>query len=310
MIENQKKSNLSSTVLVSALITMLLLFALSYFFIQKVIPLYQISKEEVYFVLIRLLPVAIGLTLALIAFVVAPPKIFEDTDDQDVLDIDMYIGPLYTLPKEDISETEQFEPTTLGFIKTEDQIKEIKPADQIYKALSRSVSFSSYPYEIVKGSAVGELLEEIGESTVDVNLPKEYLEVIEETFDNRLKVELREAKKNNYELSLAHMRLTQELESQLYDNLNEISYCYKVNQNELFVILPFYSFKQCRNVLIAFIEDVKKESPSNKITVGFSSLNNLELSEQELLHQLGIASEVASEQGSYTLIGYDSSLEG
>jgi hypothetical protein len=85
----------------SAFITMLILAVLSYFFIDRVMPRYRISPDTLYFLLVRLLPITIGIVMVLIALVIAPPKVPHDTDEQDMIEKDAYSAPLYNLPVEE-----------------------------------------------------------------------------------------------------------------------------------------------------------------------------------------------------------------
>ena len=104
-MQNHREKSPVGIVAISAITTALILGALTYFFFQYGLAMLSISTEPLYTVLLRLLPIIIGLILVLIALAIRPPVIPKDTDSDDELEKDAYTSPLYNLPQEDESHT-------------------------------------------------------------------------------------------------------------------------------------------------------------------------------------------------------------
>src|SRR5690554_4716492 len=202
-MQNQQKSSAVGIIVTSAIITMLILAVATFFIFWKIIPLYQIPPYIIYSFLTRLLPLIIGFTLVLLALAIAVPNFPLDTDDQDVIEKDLYTMPLYNLPLEDEQVSEILEPVVaiqaIDYSTLEEKpIEPIKRASEfeiqpfevttpecyqeefilpieieedkeIYKRLAKAVSFDSYPYPYEQSSSIATLLEPIEESRVDVS---------------------------------------------------------------------------------------------------------------------------------------------
>ncbi|MEA5032354.1 MAG: hypothetical protein VB025_09425 [Sphaerochaeta sp.] len=102
-MQKQREKSPTGIIVISALATMLVLVVLSYVLITYVLPYYKVSAEILYSVLIRLLPIIIGLILVQIAIIIHPPQVPKDTDQSDTLEKDDYTRPLYNLPREEDS---------------------------------------------------------------------------------------------------------------------------------------------------------------------------------------------------------------
>jgi hypothetical protein len=103
MHKHREKSP-AGIIAISAIATSLVLGGLSFLFIIYGLPVLPFSVELLYTVLLRLLPIIIGLILVLIALAIRPPAIPRNTDIADEIQKDMYTMPLYNLPEEDENE--------------------------------------------------------------------------------------------------------------------------------------------------------------------------------------------------------------
>ncbi|MFA6646617.1 MAG: hypothetical protein WCS59_05900 [Sphaerochaetaceae bacterium] len=103
MRKQSEKKAVVSTIIISAFFSLLVLGALSFFIIFYIIPNQVIAPEVLYSVLVRLLPMLIGLIMVIIALIMYPPQVPKDTESEDELELDAYTAPLYNLPQEEES---------------------------------------------------------------------------------------------------------------------------------------------------------------------------------------------------------------
>lgn len=428
-------------VAISAIVTLLLLSALSYVFVRHVLPLYAIPIETVYSVLIRLLPISIGLLLVLIALVIAPPRIPKEPDETDMLEKDEYTAPLYNLPieeepilpqreqspvipsygtakttrtdggeqaavpgitefsgKQDIA-PELFErelpielrPAEESLTAVEEQLEGIVERQQVSESapatvayadveqeemvaeepaavagvdlgqeelvaeepaalaevqeqpvetpepfaevpsistaaetevaarLTRAVLFGEFPYQIEPGSDIARLLEPVGESEPEDDLPDELLLTVEDTFEERLLSEMDSAADLGYDLTVARIAIptsgtdTHAVEADvvqtLFNKIGLVSFFYLTDTGYVSAILPFHGFEQARRYFASLLESLRKQHPKTGIAVGFSSIGRRSVDLPTLLREVELASDVAAQRGGYSLIGYDDSLE-
>ena len=387
-MQKQREKSPTGIIVISALATMLVLLVLSYVLITYVLPYYKISAETLYSVLIRLLPILIGLVLVQVAIIIHPPQVPKDTDRMDALEKDDFTGPLFNLPKEEDSihpgraqlPVEQTSDTVARETKiTIAEAPEIKPfagkqpviptygrglpveleaidslttdmelppsleEDQmlsetdamaapealetmlsemdgdIRQRLSRAVLFSEYPFPIVPGSDIAQLLEPIDETEVEDSLPQVYTELIEDTFEGRLRVELESAIESGYELSIAIIEIPSvgsdphsvdsTVVQNLFNKLGIVSFFYLTETRRVSVILPFHGFEQSRRYFAALLDNLRKNHPQTAVKIGFTSLHGRILEFEALLREASIAIDLAAERSGYNLIGYDSNLE-
>ena len=357
-MHNRREKSSAGIIAVSAIITLLILGALTYTFFVYGIPVLPVTMEELYGILIRLLPVLIGLTLILIALALKNPPIPSDTDDQDELEKDAFTEPLYRLPDEQnrpvygrsplpVSppRTDE-EPAAPTEQKVADPTPEITPfagvpkrsqtptviadhpqpvvepeelTDEQFLPVSRAVLFSEYPFPIVPGSEIVQLLEPIEETEDETAFGDTDTVSLEDTFEHRLDEEFISATTFGYDISVALFAIPEREDDphsvdatvvqDLFNRLGIIAFFYLTEAHQISAILPFYSFAQCRRVLAALLGQLQKQHPESTITGGFSSMGDRELSQSDLVQEAALASDFAAERGGYSLIGYDSSLE-
>ncbi len=239
------------TIMIATISSTLLLVALSYFFYTYFLPYYQISIVDVYGVLVRILPIVIGLLLMIIALVISPPLIPQTSDDDDEIPRDKFTAPLYELPDEEKSismieigekvesspiqekiVSEQLSPVSPVYIH---ELKEVeKPVETIIEEeldsievveqtplvetpqlskLDRAVTFEYYQYPIEQHSEIAQLLAPIEQSTpVDLTEMPELTKQIELSLSSLLEDELESAIQNQYPLSLVNCAFREENE--------------------------------------------------------------------------------------------------
>ncbi len=90
-----------ATIILTIIISSVILASSTYLFYFYLIPLYNIDIHDLYTILIRLLPIIIGLLLTIISLVIAPVHIPQTSSKDDELPIDSYTAPLYNLPDEE-----------------------------------------------------------------------------------------------------------------------------------------------------------------------------------------------------------------
>lgn len=99
-MQNHREKSPAGIIVISAISTLLILGGLTYAFLTFGLPVLPFPVETLYSILLRLLPIIIGLILVLIALAIRPPVIPKDTDSTDELEKDIYSSPLYNLPDE------------------------------------------------------------------------------------------------------------------------------------------------------------------------------------------------------------------
>ncbi|NCB00903.1 MAG: hypothetical protein EOM67_01900 [Spirochaetia bacterium] len=346
-----------STIIISSII----LASLTYLFYFYFIPFYQIDIEDFYTILVRILPLIIGLLLTIIALVVAPLNIPHTSSKDDEIPIDNYTAPLYNLPNEEkeiivLETTEKVEPSDIQSSIVQNklspvetlyvsQLEPVKRPQSIdveaiitpvvvhdidteslrtsieteidielhpsYSNLDRAIDFSQYPFSIDENSSIASLLEPIEKSeSVDLSDYIELTKQVEDSLEAVLKEELNEAIERAYPLSFALLSLEDDeddlIVDTLYKKLSQIGIVYTDSNNIICAILPFYSYKRSQLSIASIIKSVKKTYPNNKISVGFSTSNDREVEQHEIHKEASLALELAIEQTTDSIIGFDS----
>ncbi|MDX9938617.1 MAG: hypothetical protein RBT44_01515 [Sphaerochaetaceae bacterium] len=393
-MQKHRESSPVGIIAVSAIITIAVLVLLSYLFVRHLMPMYDLSIETIYSILVRLLPISIGIVLVLIAMAIAPPRIPKDTDEDDMIPKDEYTAPLYTLPSEeepigvplsleratsakevppppvpqrfeepmapairkfesklrDVRDMERMEiPPELRFEEEspvevelpspvldeanepeaavpfveEAEVPVIEPevdreVADIHERLSRAVLFGEYPYQVDPESDIGKLLEPIGE-TATAELPESYHELLEDTFESRLEEELGEAKNLGYDITVASITFPSQgsdphsvdatVVQSLFNKLGITSFFYLTDETSVGAILPFYGFSQARRYFASLLESLRKQHAKSAVQIGFACLSGRDLDTGGLLREVSLAAEIATQQGGFSLIGYDDALE-
>ncbi len=120
-----------TTIAITVIISSIILASTTFLFYSYIMPMYSIGVLELYQILVRLLPLIVGLILTIIALVVAPVYIPHTSSKDDELPIDHYTAPLYNLPDEDkkplyVEETEKVEPSKVQASVVEEKVAPVK----------------------------------------------------------------------------------------------------------------------------------------------------------------------------------------
>lgn len=349
-----------ATIILTIIISSVILASSTYLFYFYLIPLYNIDIHDLYTILIRLLPIIIGLLLTIISLVIAPVHIPQTSSKDDELPIDSYTAPLYNLPDEEkkplrLDTTDKVQPSIIQKTVVNKTVSPVEPPyiesletvsrpsnidvaslleDQIvvteveevpfiekeelvmpsYHTIDRAVDFSAYPFAITQGSAIASLIEPIEESTpVDMQQHSELTLTVEDTLESRLQEEIDSAILNKYPLSVAIFSLKQhgdEFDDSITDTtierLNHLAHVYIDEDKNINAIYPFYSYRQSQMSIASSMKSIKKLYPDFTFSVGFSSLGERNVDYHLLLSEAHIALELATEQPTDGIIGFES----
>ncbi|MFA7590361.1 MAG: hypothetical protein WCY44_03120 [Sphaerochaetaceae bacterium] len=182
---------------------------------------------------------------------------------------------------------------------------------------SRAILFSDYPYEITKGTVIAELLEPLPETPMmfDERIA-EYEKSIEDSFGNRINVEIESAVQGDYDLTLAlvsfpkiseddHSNVDSEITQLVLDKLGDSSFFYVIEEHKIAVIMPFYGFDQAKRFFAWLLDVVSKKNKDSYLFIGYSSLRNRKVDRETLYNETELANVLASEQGGFSVIGFD-----
>ena len=200
-----------------------------------------------------------------------------------------------------------------------------KPFDDAFAiddshSATRAITFSDYPYQIVPGSIAAELLEPIPQTPLifDERISA-YEQPLADSFENRLDAELSSATENGYELSLGVINLPlheaggdsvdARSTSAILEKLGDSSYFYSLDENRIGAVMPFYGFKMMKRYFAWLLERVRKTGSNISITVGYSSLNARSVQRDTLVREASMAAHLASQQGGFTVIGFDTETD-
>lgn len=329
-MQTQRDTSAVRTLILTVLISSVLLGIITYVFVSIVIPLYHITSETLYFVLIRLLPLLIGLIAFQAGIVIAHEKVTEESDKEDTLPIDEYTAPLYKMPIEDeLPVMAQQLPVDQSLLKVSEApiavkeeplwaplIEPFAPPVEQPAYIDRPVLFSDYPYLIQEGSEIASLLEPLEASEpVEDEAISSYLTLIEDTFDQRLASEIASAKEFSYDLSLALISISEtgadilsaeaNVTQTLLQKLAISTFFYYLQDEEIAAILPFYSYQQTQRYFASLLDGLRKQHPQAAVKVGFSSLGVRDIDAESLIEEARVAIGLASEQSGYSIIGYE-----
>ncbi len=325
-MERQPSKGSFGTIFVTTIITLILLGGVILFTYFFIIPNSPVTYQLVYAGVIKFLPLIIAFLILLVLFIVFPPYIPKDTDHEDEIELDRFTASLYNLPLEEdytytyppllpVEEVEKsiaaIEPPALPPYEVEPIIPIVVPPaevpvtpvvdDVIYvepkveEYSSAAVLFNDYPYSIESGSEIAELLAPIQATVGDVAS-------INNTFYERLASELEGALEFNYNLTL--VRLSGKASAEL--ELRGITY--PADDGTHYLILPFYSHRESRSLLKAFLDEYSQETGQEGLNIGLTSLGGRSVDDEKLLQEVKVAYNLAKERGKFSIISYDDSL--
>ena len=163
-------------VLTSVILSILILAAFTAVFISLIVPAYKITKEQIYGVLTKALPILIGLILIEIALISSRRGDDDYKDNIDKLAPNAYDSPLYSKPLDDPKNSASPSGDELNLNKIETVVKEVikEVPVEVIKEVEKEV-----PVEVVKEGPV-EVIKEIVKE-VEKEVPVEVIkEVVKE----------------------------------------------------------------------------------------------------------------------------------
>ena len=153
-------------VLTSVILSVLILAAFTAVFIRLIVPAYNITREQIYSVLTKALPILIGLVFIEIALVSSRRSENDYRENIDKLAPNAYDSPLYTKPVDDPLQKNGPSGNELNVTKTEPVIREI---------------IKEVPVEVVREVVKEVPVEVVREVPVEVEVVKEVpVEVVRE----------------------------------------------------------------------------------------------------------------------------------
>lgn len=298
LMETQPPKGNFSTILISALVTIILLGAVGFLTYAYIIPNLNHSSELIYGWIVKILPVVIIFLILLILLIAFPPFIPKETEVEDELELDRYTSPLYNLPLED---DYTYITPTLKPIEVEkpEILTTTKVPEKLTKGRSAALLFSDYPYPIKPGSEIAELLAPI-EATEEANLA-----AINNTFLERLPAEIAAAQEFNYDLSLG--RIGGDNPQALLGEIALRGLLYTEGEAR-YAILPFYSLKRSKELFSTLLERHTRDADVSSINVGLTSLSGRSVDYRQLLEENRLAFDVSKERGEFSIITYDDEL--
>lgn len=336
------------TIFIAVVSSTLVLAALSYLLYFHLFPFYGIAIAQVYSVLVRLLPIIIGLILVITAIVISPPTIPQTSDRDDEIPQDEYTAPLFHLPDEqpvspvvtpaekvdaspiqDRIIREQLAPVVPVAVQelaeverpvqtiVEEEVDSLESSEHPFVfdfSLDRPVTFEKYLYPIEEGSDIAGLLEPIKESApVDAYEYPELYKTVELSLPSILKEELESSKSSNYPLSLASCLLMQSDEQiqNLFRERLELLGVIAASDNGIHsLILPFYSYFRTQKTMADLIGSIKRRAPESRVIIGYTSVDNREATVDSMIEEAHLAFELAREKEGDALIGFEKEEEG
>ncbi len=344
-MERQPSKGSFGTIFVTTIITLILLGGVILFTYFFIIPNSPVSAQLIYSGIIKFLPLIIAFLILLVLFIVFPPYIPKDTDLEDEIELDRFTASLYNLPlEEDYSYTypplkpveelpepvRVVEAATLPpyptpepvitvpapeappyeepkdeviYVEPKDEVIYVEPKDEVVhielkdeeEYTSAALLFNDYPYSIESGSEIAELLAPIQATVGEVAS-------INNTFYERLTSELESALEFKYNLTLVR------LSGRASDELELRGIAYPADDGTHYLILPFYSPRESRSLLKAFLDEYSQEGSHEGLNIGLTSLAGRSVDDDKLLQEVKVAYNLAKERGNFSIISYDDSL--
>ncbi len=69
--------------------------------------------------------------------------------------------------------------------------------------------------------------------------------------------------------------------------------------------MPFYGFDQAKRFFAWLLDVVSKKNKDSYLFIGYSSLRNRKVDRETLYNETELANVLASEQGGFSVIGFD-----
>ena len=158
-----KASNVWKLIVLSVVISLVVLAVFTAVFITMIVPAYNITRDQVYAVLSRALPILIGLILLEIGLLIGKKSDAETKDTIDKLTPNSYDSWLYSKPADDpLSRGEINSDASFGMKNNQTEVKEV---------------IKEVPVEVVKEVPV-EIIKEV-EKPIEIKVPVEVIKEVQ-----------------------------------------------------------------------------------------------------------------------------------
>lgn len=280
-----KASNVWKLIVLSVIISLVVLAVFTAVFITMIVPAYNITRDQVYSVLSKALPILIGLILVEIGLLIGKKNEPENNDTLDKLTPNSYDSWLYTEPVDDPMAKSVDANAAFG-VKEKEVIREVQvekevPVEvikevpvEIIKEVEKPVEVK-VPVEVIKEVQVPvEVIKEVPVEIVKEVIKEVPVAVAEEklfSFKEALAEEIKVANEENYPLSLVGFGATDNLDAKIERALGTNT-LYFTEDGITFAILPFYeeddanyATRRFEKKRVATVKDGKKATVDSMI---------------------------------------------
>jgi hypothetical protein len=254
----------------SLVLTIIILGAVATLFGMYLIPKYQISREQIYNVAVKVFPLVIGLVMIQIGTMVASRRDEDYADEVDKLPPNAYDKALYREPKDD-----------------QPGAGKANPAQQM-PVVHPVVAASPVQTEAVSPAV------QVSQSSIATPVGVPETETIDATFDTILENELKSAQDLDYDLTLMLVKAPEESHNQVVSKLSVLldkaSFPFDLGDGTEAFIFPFYNQAETEELIKPIEQEITQENPSATWTKGFASRNGRVLDTEILVHEAQVAS--------------------
>ncbi len=289
-----KASNVWKLIVLSVVISLVVLAVFTAVFITMIVPAYNITRDQVYAVLSRALPILIGLILLEIGLLIGKKSDAETKDTIDKLTPNSYDSWLYSKPADDpLSRGEINSDASFGMKNNQTEVKEVikeVPVEvvkevpvEIIKEVEKPIEIK-VPVEVIKEVQVPvEVIKEVPVEVVKEVIKEVPVEVVKEVpvevekpvytpeekvynFREALDEELSEGAKENYPVTLVGFGNIDQLNAKIERALGSNT-LYFTEDGITYAILPFYETEDAERATRLFMNKRIVTQKGKKVSV-------------------------------------------
>ena len=289
-----KASNVWKLIVLSVVISLVVLAVFTAVFITMIVPAYNITRDQVYAVLSRALPILIGLILLEIGLLIGKKSDAETKDTIDKLTPNSYDSWLYSKPADDpLSRGEINSDASFGMKNNQTEVKEVikeVPVEvvkevpvEIIKEVEKPIEIK-VPVEVIKEVQVPvEVIKEVPVEVVREVVKEVPVEVVKEVpvevekpvyapeekvynFREALDEELSEGAKENYPVTLVGFGNIDQLNAKIERALGSNT-LYFTEDGITYAILPFYETEDAERATRLFMNKRIVTQKGKKVSV-------------------------------------------
>lgn len=301
-----KASNVWKLIVLSVVISLVVLAVFTAVFITMIVPAYNITRDQVYAVLSRALPILIGLILLEIGLLIGKKSDAETKDTIDKLTPNSYDSWLYSKPADDpLSRGDINSDASFGMKNNQTEVKEVikeVPVEvvkevpvEIIKEVEKPIEIKvpvevikevQVPVEVIKEvpvEVVREVVKEVPVEVVKEVIKEVPVEVVKEVpvevekpvytpeekvynFREALDEELSEGAKENYPVTLVGFGNIDQLNAKIERALGSNT-LYFTEDGITYAILPFYETEDAERATRLFMNKRIVTQKGKKVSV-------------------------------------------